>query len=349
MNSITFIQPDDWHLHLRDGAAMRSVVNHSARQFARAIVMPNLNPPVTTVAEAEAYRARILAALDPALDFEPLMTLYLTDNTSALEIARAAASPVVHAVKLYPAGATTHSDRGVTDIRHCRDAFEAMQEHGLPLLVHGETTGDDIDVFDREKVFIDRVLSPLMEDFPALRVVFEHITTADAVDFVLAGDPERLAATITPHHLLINRNALFRGGLNPHNYCLPVAKREQHRQALLAAASGQPGRFFAGTDSAPHPRGAKESACGCAGIYSAHAAVEFYATAFEQAGDFSHFETFMSTAGAAWYRLPINTRTVTLERREWVLPERLPFGDGEELIPFMAGQTHNWKLERDNA
>jgi dihydroorotase len=347
MDKITFIRPDDWHLHLRDGAAMASVVNDSARQFARAIVMPNLQPPVTTVAAAEAYRERILAALDPALDFEPLMTLYLTDNTSPVEIARAAASPFVHAVKLYPAGATTHSDQGVTDLRHARDALEAMQQHGLPLLIHGEATGDQVDVFDREKVFIERSLQPLMADFPALRIVFEHITTADAVDFVLAGDPQRLAATITPHHLLINRNALFRGGLNPHHYCLPVAKRETHRQALLAAATGQPGRFFAGTDSAPHPRGAKESACGCAGIYSAHAAIEFYATAFEQAGDFTHFETFMSTAGPAFYHLPVNTGTVTLHRKDLKLPERLPFGDGEELVPFMAGETLHWKLEQD--
>ena len=347
MDKITFIRPDDWHLHLRDGAAMASVVNDSARQFARAIVMPNLQPPVTTVAAAEAYRERIVAALDPALDFEPLMTLYLTDNTSPVEIARAAASPFVHAVKLYPAGATTNSDQGVTDIRYARDALEAMQQHGLPLLVHGEATGDEVDVFDREKVFIERSLQPLMADFPALRIVFEHITTADAVDFVLAGDPQRLAATITPHHLLINRNALFRGGLNPHHYCLPVVKRESHRQALLAAATGQPGRFFAGTDSAPHPRGAKESACGCAGIYSAHAAVEFYATAFEQAGDFTHFETFMSTAGPAFYRLPVNTGRMTLRRENRGLPSSLPFGDGEQLVPFMAGQTLHWKLEQD--
>ncbi len=347
MNEITFIRPDDWHLHLRDGAATKAVVNDTARQFARAIVMPNLLPPVTTVAMAEAYRERILAAVDPALDFEPLMTLYLTDNSSPLEIARAAASPAVQAVKLYPAGATTNSDLGVTDLRHCRETLEAMQEHGLPLLVHGEATGDAVDVFDREKVFIERTLQPLMADFPALRIVFEHITTADAVDFVLAGNAERLAATITPHHLLINRNALFKGGLNPHHYCLPVVKREEHRQALLRAATTQPRRFFAGTDSAPHPRGAKESACGCAGIYSAHAAVELYATAFDQAGDFSHFETFMSTAGPAFYRLPVNTATVTLRREDWTLPDSLPFGDGEELVPFMAGQTLHWKLERD--
>ncbi len=348
MDTITFIRPDDWHLHLRDGAAMASVVNDSARQFARAIVMPNLQPPVTTVAAAEAYRDRILAALNPALNFDPLMTLYLTDDTSAVEIARAAASPVVHAVKLYPAGATTHSDQGVTDLSRVTEALEAMQEHGLPLLVHGEATGDDIDVFDREQVFIEQRLHPLLRDFPALRIVFEHITTADAVDFLRDNDPERLAATITPHHLLINRNALFRGGLNPHHYCLPVAKRERHRQALLAAATGTPRRFFAGTDSAPHARGAKESACGCAGIYSAHAAIELYATAFEQAGDFTHFETFMSTAGPAFYRLPINSTTVTLRREAWTVPDTLPFGNGEELVPFMAGQVLHWKLQQES-
>jgi dihydroorotase len=347
METLTIIRPDDWHLHLRDGAAMQSVVAHSARQFARAIIMPNLNPPVTTVAEAEAYHARILAALEPQQKFDPLMTLYLTDNTSPLEILRAAASPRVHAVKLYPAGATTNSDRGVTDLHNSRETLEAMQQQGLPLLVHGEATGESVDVFDREKVFIERTLQPLMRDFPELRIVFEHITTAEAVDFVLSEDPARLAATITPHHLLINRNALFRGGLRPHHYCLPVAKREEHRQALLAAATRKPGRFFAGTDSAPHPRHAKESACGCAGIYSALSAVELYATAFEQAGDFSHFETFMSSAGAAFYRLPINTETITLERREWTLPERLPFADGEELIPFLAGQSLSWKLKTE--
>ena len=349
MQTLTLIRPDDWHLHLRDGAAMKAVVNDSARQFARAIVMPNLNPPVTTVAEAEAYRARILAAVDPALSFEPLMTLYLTDNTPSVEIVRAAASPSVHAVKLYPAGATTLSDRGVTDIRNTHETLETMQQQGLPLLVHGEATGDAVDVFDREKVFIERTLEPLMRDFPELRIVFEHITTSDAVDFVLSQDPGRLAATITPHHLLINRNALFKGGLNPHHYCLPVVKREEHRQALLAAATGKPGRFFAGTDSAPHPRHAKESACGCAGIYSARSAIELYATAFEQAGDFSHFETFLSTAGAAFYRLPVNTETVTLVREDWVVPERLPFGEGEELIPFRAGETLHWKLQGADA
>ena len=349
MQTLTLIQPDDWHLHLRDGAAMKAVVNDSARQFARAIVMPNLNPPVTTVAEAEAYRARILAAVDPALSFEPLMTLYLTDNTPSVEIVRAAASPSVHAVKLYPAGATTHSDRGVTDIRKTHEALEAMQQQGLPLLVHGEATGDAVDIFDREKVFIERTLEPLMRDFPELRIVFEHITTSDAVDFVLSQDPGRLAATITPHHLLINRNALFKGGLNPHHYCLPVVKREEHRQALLAAATNKPGRFFAGTDSAPHPRHAKESTCGCAGIYSARSAVELYATAFEQAGDFTHFETFLSTAGAAFYRLPVNTATITLVREDWVMPERLPFGEGEELVPFHAGETLRWKLQGADA
>ena len=349
MQALTLIRPDDWHLHLRDGAALEAVVNDSARRFARAIVMPNLDPPLTTVAEAEAYRARILAAVDTALSFEPLMTLYLTDNTPTTEILRAAAAPSVHGVKLYPAGATTHSDRGVTDIRKVHGALEAMQRQGLPLLVHGETTGDAVDVFDREKVFIERTLQPLMRDFPELRIVFEHITTADAVDFVLSQDPRRLGATITPHHLLINRNALFRGGLNPHHYCLPVVKREEHRQALLAAATGKPGRFFAGTDSAPHPRHAKESACGCAGIYSAHSAIELYATAFEQAGDFTHFETFLSTAGAAFYRLPINSATITLEREDWIVPERLPYGDGEELIPFYAGQTLHWRLQGANS
>ena len=343
MDKLTIIRPDDWHLHLRDHAAMQSVVNHSARQFARAIIMPNLVPPVTTCDLALAYRQRILAALDNRLEFEPLMTLYLTDNTSPAEIEQASASPYIHAAKLYPAGATTNSDSGVTRIDNIWPVFAAMQQHDFPLLLHGEATGDDVDIFDREKLFIERSLSKIRRDFPELRIVFEHITTADAVDYVLATD-SHTAATITAHHLLINRNAMFKGGMNPHHYCLPIAKREQHRQALVKAATSIPGRFFAGTDSAPHPRHAKESACGCAGIYTAHAAIELYAQAFEQAGDFSHFESFMSRAGAEFYQLPVNTETVTLRKQDWQVPDSVPFAE-ETLIPFKAGETLHWRLE----
>ncbi|MCD9120306.1 MULTISPECIES: dihydroorotase [Cupriavidus] len=339
--TLTITRPDDWHLHLRDGAALAAVLPDTARQFARAIVMPNLKPPVTTVAQAEAYRARILAALPAGLSFEPLMTLYLTDNTQADEIVAAKASGFVHAVKLYPAGATTNSDAGVTDIRRCSAALEAMQRVGLPLLVHGEVTDSEIDLFDREAVFIERVMTPLRRDFPALKVVFEHITTKDAADYVREADGP-IGATITAHHLLYNRNAIFIGGIRPHYYCLPVLKRETHRQALVAAAvSGNP-RFFLGTDSAPHARGLKEHACGCAGCYTALHAMELYAEAFDAAGALDKLEGFASFHGPDFYGLPRNTGTLTLRREPWQLPEALPYGE-TELVPLRGGETLQWK------
>jgi len=346
MKRLDIVKPDDWHLHLRDTPYLEAVVGDTAKQFARAIVMPNLTPPVRSCADALAYRERILAALPADSDFEPLMTLYLTDNTRVDEIAAAAESPYVHGAKLYPAGATTNSESGVTDVERIWPVFEAMQKHRLVLQVHGEATGSEIDVFDREKIFIERYLSRIRREFPELRIVFEHITTREAVDFVRDAGPG-LAATITPHHLLINRNALFQGGLRPHHYCLPVAKREHHRRALLAAATGGDERYFAGTDSAPHARDAKESACGCAGIYSAHSALELYAEAFEAAGDFTHFEAFMSFNGAAFYALPRNTRRIALERREWTVPASLPYADAS-LVPFRAGETLRWKQVADD-
>ena len=293
MNKLTIIKPDDWHLHLRDTPYLEAVVRDSARQFGRAIIMPNLNPPVRSCADALAYRERIIAALADESDFEPLMTLYLTDNTSVEDIRAASESACIHGAKLYPAGATTNSDAGVTDLAKLTPVFEAMQDYGLTLQVHGESTASDVDVFDREKVFIDKSLQRIRADFPELRIVFEHITTREAVDFVRAGDAN-LGATITAHHLLINRNAIFQGGIRPHHYCLPIAKREHHRRALVEAAVSGETRFFCGTDSAPHSRDAKQSACGCAGIYSAHSALELYAEAFDEAGDFTHFESFMS-------------------------------------------------------
>ncbi len=307
--------------------------------------MPNLVPPVTSCAQALSYRDRILSALQPGSSFNPLMTLYLTDNLSIQEIETAAQSPFIHAAKLYPAGATTNSDAGVSHIDKIIPLLEAMQTHDLPLLVHGEATAADIDIFDREKAFIDSTLSTIRQQFPELRIVFEHITTEDAVEYVLSQNAY-VAATITAHHLLINRNDLFKGGINPHHYCLPVAKREHHRLALLAAATQQPGRFFAGTDSAPHPRHAKESACGCAGIYTAHAAVELYAEAFEQVDNFIHFESFMSLAGAAFYRLPVNDGTVTLKKQDWTVADKINFADAT-LIPFRAGKTISWTLEHN--
>ena len=320
MYTLTITRPDDWHLHVRDGDALATVIPHTARQFARAIIMPNLKPPVITTAQALAYRDRILAAVPAGLTFEPLMTLYLTDNTPAAEIASAKASGAVHAVKYYPAGATTNSDSGVTAIAKTYAALDAMQEHGLPLLVHGEVTDSAVDIFDREKVFIDTVLAPLVERFPELKIVFEHITTQDAVDFVMSA-PARIGATLTAHHLLYNRNAMFTGGMRPHYYCLPVLKRESHRAALIAAAcSGNP-KFFLGTDSAPHSQQSKESACGCAGIYTAHAALELYAEVFEQAGALDRLEAFASYRGADFYGLPRNRTTVTLVKSPWQIPE----------------------------
>jgi len=340
---ITITRPDDWHLHLRDGEAMAAVLPHSARQFARAIVMPNLRPPVTTVAMAAEYRQRILAALPAGMDFEPLMTLYLTDNTAADEIRRAADSGFVKAVKLYPAGATTNSDAGVTDLVRCDAALAEMEKLGMPLLVHGEVTDPSIDLFDRERVFIDTVLQPLLARRPGLRIVFEHITTREAADFVLAAG-DNVAATITAHHLLYNRNAIFAGGIRPHYYCLPVLKRETHRQALMLAATSGNGKFFLGTDSAPHARGAKEVACGCAGCYTAHAALELYAEAFEAAGALDKLDAFASFNGPDFYRLPRNTGQVTLQKESWCTPESYDYAGGDTLIPLRAGERLNWQL-----
>jgi dihydroorotase len=339
---LTLTRPDDWHLHLRDAHALRSVVPHTARQFARAIVMPNLQPPVTTTEQALAYRERILAAVPAGSDFNPLMPLYLTDNTDPAEIARARASGLVHAVKLYPAGATTHSDAGVTDIANSHAALEAMQQHGLPLLVHAEVTDPAVDVFDREAVFIERHLAPLTERFPGLRVVLEHVTTRDGIQFVSAAGAG-VAATITAHHLLLNRNAMFRGGMQPHAYCLPVLKRELHRQALLEAATSGDPKFFLGTDSAPHARERKETSCGCAGIYSAHAALELYAEAFDQAGALQRLEGFASHFGADFYGLPRNTDSITLEQVDWQVPDSYPLGNST-VVPMYAGETLRWRL-----
>jgi dihydroorotase len=335
-------RPDDWHLHLRDDALMHSVLPDTARQFARAIVMPNLRPPVTTTAQASAYRGRIMAAIPAGMKFEPLMTLYLTDNTSVEEIRRAKQSGFVHAVKYYPAGATTNSDAGVTNMRKAYPALEEMQRCGMPLLVHGEVTDPAVDVFDREAVFIERVLQPLLSDLPSLRVIFEHITTADAVQYVQSA-PGNIAATLTVHHLLYNRNAMFAGGMRPHYYCLPVLKRETHRKALLAAAiSGSP-KFFLGTDSAPHAQHSKENACGCAGIYTAHTAIELYAEAFEQAGALDRLEGFASFFGADFYGLPRNMDVITLRREDWTAPTTLGFGE-HKLVPLRAGELVKWRL-----
>jgi dihydroorotase len=342
MVRLTLTRPDDWHLHLRDGEHLRAVLPDSARRFARAIVMPNLAPPVTTTALALAYRNRILAALPPGLAFEPLMTLYLTDNTRPEEIVRARESGLVYGVKYYPAGATTHSDSGVTDLRRCYAALEAMERCGLPLLVHGEVTDPSVDIFDREKVFLERVLAPLVERFTHLRVVVEHITTREAVQFV-SDAPARVAATITAHHLLLNRNALFAGGIRPHHYCLPVLKRETHREALIQAATGGSPKFFLGTDSAPHARHTKEAGCGCAGIYTAHAGIELYAEVFAQAGALDRLEGFASFFGADFYGLPRNTGSITLIEDEWRVPQEIAFG-ADTLVPFRSGQLVRWRL-----
>ncbi|HSJ98977.1 MAG TPA: dihydroorotase [Myxococcota bacterium] len=342
MDRLTIRRPDDWHVHLRDGEAMAAVAAATARQFARAIVMPNLRPPVVTLALAQAYRARILAALPKGTAFEPLMTLYLTDNTPAAEIERAAASGVVKAVKYYPAGATTNSDSGVTDLGRCDAALEALQATGMPLLVHGEVTDPGVDLFDREAVFLERVLAPLLTRFPRLKVVVEHITTREAAEFV-ARSPDNVAATITAHHLLMNRNSIFAGGINPHHFCLPVLKRECHREALVAAAvSGSP-KFFLGTDSAPHARRSKESCCGAAGMYTAHAALELYAEVFELAGALDRLEGFASHFGADFYGLPRNAGKVTLEKSTWEVPGEYPFG-GERVVPLRAGANLGWRF-----
>ena len=342
MQQLTLTRPDDWHLHLRDGALMKSVLTDTARQFARAIVMPNLRPPVTNTAQALEYRSRIIAALPQGAKFAPLMTLYLTDNTSASDIREAKASGIVHAVKLYPAGATTNSDAGVTDTRKTYAALEEMQRCGMPLLVHGEVTESHIDIFDREAVFIERVMQPLLKDMPELRVVFEHITTKEAAQFV-ASAPDTIAATLTPQHLLYNRNAMLAGGIRPHFYCLPILKRETHREALVKAATSGSPKFFLGTDSAPHAQHTKENACGCAGCYSAHTAIELYVEAFEQAGALDKLEGFASFYGADFYRLPRNTETVTLRREVWQVPDSVGFGE-HRLVPLCAGETLKWKL-----
>ncbi|KAF0102792.1 MAG: dihydroorotase [bacterium] len=339
MDRLTLTRPDDWHLHLRDGAMLAAVLPDTARRFARAIVMPNLKPPVRSVAEAAAYRDRILAALPAGMRFEPLMTLYLTDNTDPAEIPRAVASGFVKAVKYYPAGATTHSDSGVTDIHRVQAVLEAMQEAGLPLLLHGEVTDPGVDVFDREAVFIERILLPLVQRLPCLKIVLEHITTRHAAEFV-ATAPANVAATITAHHLLYNRNAMFQGGMRPHYYCLPVLKREIHRLALLEAATGGNAKFFLGTDSAPHAREAKESACGCAGIYTAHAALELYAEIFDGAGALDRLEAFASHYGPDFYGLPRNTEPVTLVRENTPVAADHPSG----VVPLRAGETLAWRL-----
>jgi len=341
-DTITLIRPDDWHLHLRDGAHMASVLPHTARQFARAIVMPNLKPPVTTAADAAAYRERILAALPQGMSFDPLMTLYLTDNTDPDEIRRAQDTGFIHAVKLYPAGATTNSAAGVTDLRKCYKTLEVMQELDMPLLVHGEVTDHEIDLFDREAVFIERVMRPLRRDFPELKIVFEHITTRDAAQYVAEAEGP-IAATITAHHLLYNRNEIFKGGINPHYYCLPVLKREEHRLALVTAATSGDERFFLGTDSAPHAVHAKESACGCAGCYTALHALELYATAFEQAGALDKLEAFASLNGPNFYGLPVNEGSVTLKRETWTIPAAVPMGE-HQLVPLDAGEQLHWKM-----
>ena len=340
-DTLTLTRPDDWHIHFRDGAAMASVLPDTARVFARAIAMPNLKPPVVTVADAAAYRERLLAAVPPGVAFQPLMTLYLTDNTRVEEIARAQASGYVHAVKYYPAGATTNSDAGVTDLRRCEAVFAAMEATGLPLLVHGEVTDPAVDIFDREAVFIHRVLLPLLDRHPRLRVVFEHITTQQAVEFVRSANAN-IAATITAHHLLYNRNAMFKGGMRPHLYCLPVLKREPHRRALIEAATSGNAKFFLGTDSAPHAQGAKESSCGCAGIYTAHAAIELYAEAFEDAGALDRLEAFASFYGADFYGLPRNRDTITLRRQTWQVPPTLAMGN-EFCVPLRAGESMRWQ------
>ncbi|WEN15905.1 dihydroorotase [Rhodanobacter sp. AS-Z3] len=341
-NRLEITRPDDWHLHLRDGAALASVIGHTAERFARAIVMPNLKPPVTTVVQAEDYRRRIMACLPKDSRFQPLMTLYLTESMSVEEIARAKASDNVFAVKYYPAGATTNSDSGVRDLSHVYPVLEAMEKHELPLLLHGEVTDSAIDIFDRERVFIERHLMPLRERFPALRMVLEHITTRDAVEFVTAA-PANVAATLTAHHLLLNRNAIFAGGINPHHYCLPILKRETHRLALLQAATSGDTHFFLGTDSAPHAREAKESSCGCAGLYTSHAALELYAEAFDQVGRLDQLEAFASFHGPDFYRLPRNTDRITLDRKPWMVPDEYPLA-ASTCRPMRAGESVAWSM-----
>ncbi len=342
MESITLNRPDDWHLHLRDGPILRSVVQHTARQFARAVIMPNLNPPITTVKSALAYRKRILDALETPSSFEPLMTLYLTDSTSKEEIERASKCPHIIGCKLYPAGVTTHSDAGVTNLDKIQSILESMEHFDVPLLVHGEVTDQNIDIFDREQVFIDRHLSTIVDNFDQLRIVLEHVTTREAVQFVKQARVG-VAATITPQHLLFNRNAILAGGLKPHNYCLPVLKRERHRIALINAATSGNTKFFLGTDSAPHARTLKESDCGCAGCYSAYAAIELYTEIFDNAGSLDRLNAFASIFGASFYKLPTNTGTIKLEKKDWVVPKHYPLAD-QSVVPLKAGDTLSWKI-----
>ncbi|GHD75986.1 dihydroorotase [Vogesella fluminis] len=338
---LTLTRPDDWHLHIRDGEALAAVLPDTCRQMGRAIIMPNLKPPVTTVEAAAAYRERILAARPAGSTFEPLMTLYLTETTTAEEVRKAKASGFVHGIKLYPAGATTNSDAGVRDVNNAMAALEAMADVGMPLLVHGEVTDPAVDVFDREAVFIDTVFEPLLQRLPTLRTVFEHITTRQAAEYV-AGAAANVAATITAHHLLMNRNALFSGGIRPHHYCLPVLKRERHREALLKAATSGSDKFFLGTDSAPHARHTKENACGCAGMYTAHAAIELYAEAFEAAGALDRLEAFASCNGPAFYGLPRNSDTITLVKESWQVPAEIAYGN-DTLVPLRGGEHVFWK------
>lgn len=342
MQSITITRPDDWHLHLRDGDTLRAVLPDTARRFARAIVMPNLKPPVRTTEDARAYRDRILAAVPSGMQFEPLMTLYLTNNTDPAEIARAKASGLVHAVKYYPAGATTNSDMGLTDLTKGYAVIAEMEKHGMPLLIHGEVTDPSVDIFDREAVFIERHLIPLTRAFPALKIVLEHITTQQGAEFVTDA-PANIAATITAHHLLYNRNAMFQGGIRPHYYCLPILKREQHRLALVKAATSGNAKFFLGTDSAPHPQSAKESACGCAGMYTAHAAIELYTQVFESANALDKLEAFASFNGADFYGLPRNTDSMTLVKESWIAPAQIDIGN-DQLIPLGANESVTWRL-----
>ena len=343
MQTLTIIQPDDWHLHLRDGDVLKSTVPQAARQFHRAIIMPNLKPPVTTTEKALEYRKRILDALPSGSDFEPLMTLYLTDNTSPEDIKRAKESGIIHGAKLYPAGATTNSDAGVTSLDNCIATLEEMQKQGLPLLMHGEVTDPSIDIFDREAVFIDRVLIPLRKKLPDLKIVFEHITTREAAQYVSEAEGY-IGATVTAHHLLFNRNSLFQGGIRPHYYCLPILKREENRQALLKAVSTENRRFFMGTDSAPHAQGAKENACGCAGCYTALHAIELYVQAFDEIGALEKIEWFTSINGPKFYNQNVNRNKITLVKKEWTIPQDLPFGENR-VIPLMAGETLNWQLK----
>ena len=343
VDSIKIVRPDDWHLHLRDGDVLADTVFHSSRQFGRAIIMPNLKQPIINVAQAFDYRQRILNNCPSGSDFNPLMTLYLTDNTSAKEIIEASKNDFIKGVKLYPSGATTNSDAGVTDIKSCYQVFEAMQKHHLPLLVHGEVTRKDIDIFDREKMYIDHVLNPLHKDFPELKIIFEHITTADAVEFINQSD-HHLAATITVHHLMMNRNDMLVGGIKPHYYCLPVLKKNSHQQALIKAATSGSTRFFLGTDSAPHAQQVKESSCGCAGMFSAHAAIELYAQVFEQAGALDKLEQFASFNGPDFYNLARNKAFIRLVREDWKVPEYYNFGQ-DRVIPLQAGKTISWKIQ----